>query len=330
MGASGRGCAQAPAGQGRVGDLAPARRRSPGGGLPSPRGPRWSGRHLPGFGETEFRFPRGEVPGSPPARPALRRHRIGAGGGGPGGAPRPRPGPARRSPSANFCAGPVPTSRAARGRGPAPSPREPGALLRRPPPGRAPGRGKGLGGRGTPHARQAPGWAAARSVGTTRERAGLLAPAPALASARAYLAPGRTRAAAAAPRPREPRAGAATGGREDGRRPARLPRFRPSQELNIPPLRPAPMRPTVTATAPPTSGRGTAGPPSPAASPARGSRDSPATGRGAALRSPARIPRGALLPGALGPGGARRGHLTPALSRGPCLFFPLHLHVPFN
>lgn len=128
---------------------------------------------------------------------------------------------------------------------------------------------------------------------------------PAASGPAAYLAP---RPGASKSRGRR---GPARGEGRDGHRgsrgrlpAARLPRFRPSQELNIPPLRPAPMRKTATATAPPTSERGTAGPP---------------------CRRPARTPgwpprRRARQPGGGGRSGSRAGPLGHLASRAlePC------------
>lgn len=175
--------------------------------------------------------------------------------------------------------GPAQSSRSAPSRA---TPREQGT----PAPGRA-----GVSGGGPD-----PDKAWARDAGTIRDRGGP-APHPLPHSLRPGPLPG-SRAGReqqpGAPRPRtRPGHGRRPGSR--GRRPARLPRFRPSQELNIPPLRPAPMRETVTATAPPTSQRGKAGPSCwcpahpPAGPQSRGARK-PA-GRGRALGLPGCILR---------------------------------------
>lgn len=101
-----------------------------------------------------------------------------------------------------------------------------------------------------------------RDARTTRERGRPRPLPPRPPRAPAWTLPGSQAGREQQPGARRPRA--RRGRRGLGRqRPARLPRFRRSQELNIPPLCAAPMRKTVTATAPPTSRRGTAGPPSP-------------------------------------------------------------------
>lgn len=183
---AGQGAA-APSGRARAppGGEAPVR------GLPAPaQAPR-----EPGFGRLEFRFPRGEGPGAPPARPARRRRPIGAGGHGPGCAPlSPAPTSAWDAPEL-----PQPL-RPGRGRGPAPSPREPGRSLPRPPPGRAPGRGGGSG--GDPARR--PGSRLGRGPerrDDSRARGPPSPRRPPWPPPGPYLAPGRTRAAAGAPGP---------------------------------------------------------------------------------------------------------------------------------
>lgn len=228
--------------------------------------------------KTRVSPPRGA--GSPAARPALR----GAGPGVAGAAggvpafgegkrrpPRPRRAQGRESPTGSA----RPSGRQLlRGTGPnfaGPSgpprapPRAPGTLT----PAAAACAGPGPG--GCPAEPRRPAGPRPRA---SRARRASDPPSPSAASGRPLTwLPGRARAAAGGTEaPRAARAGAATRGSR-GRRPARLPRFRPSQELNIPPLRPAPMRKTVTATAPPTSERGTAGP----LCPRRGS-DAPAGG----------------------------------------------------
>lgn len=166
---------------------------------------------------------------------------------------------------------------------------------RRPGPGAGPRGPAGLPGR-------AQGPASAPRRRTTRERGGPAShPAP-RPPARPYLAPG-TGASSSRGRRGPARAEGRDGDRGSrGRRPARLPRFRRSQELNIPPLCPAPMRKTVTATAPPTSERGTAGPPCPRPSrpaPGRSSDARASRAWGGARASGACTPRGTIRPRAL-------------------------------
>lgn len=171
------------AGSGRSeGDTSrPARRESPRSRSPLARAhSAGTAGTQPGFGETRVSLPerrgarvtplRGLRSGAPPDRCGRRR---------PGRRPTPAP-RAQRAAGAPGCAPlcPAPTSAWDRPELPSRSRPRSGAestgardVCSR---GRRPGRGgrpRGWG--GTPHPGQAPGWAAARSVGTTRERAGL-------------------------------------------------------------------------------------------------------------------------------------------------------------
>ena len=126
---------------------------------------------------------------------------------------------------------------------------------------------------------------------------------PAASGLAPYLAPGP--GASSSRGRRGPACGEGRGGGRGSRglRPARLPRFPPESGVEHSASPPAPMRKTVTATAPPTSERGTAGPPCLRATrpPARPQRRS-ARQRGGGGRSGSQAaPRGHLAPRALGP-----------------------------
>lgn len=176
--------------------------------------------------------------------------------------------------------------------------------------GRAPGPRPGLGlGSETP-GRLASAAGLPRTLSRRGLRPGpyLVAPGPGASSSRGRRGPARG----------EDRRGH-QGARE--RRPVRLPRFRQSQELNIPPLRPAPMRKTVTATAPPTSRRGTTGPPCPRPArpcPGRCSYARASRARGGARASRVCTPRATNRPRALRQAAAARGRSAGATGPSVC------------
>lgn len=246
-----------------------------------------------------------ETPGSPPARPALH---VRAGERRPGGAARRGRdhrslsgcAPLFQAPTSAWdpCELPEPLPGCARAREPrTPAPCRAGVLRGGPDPGRA--------------------WAA--TPGRVAIAAGLLRTlTPAASGLAPYLAPGP--GASSSRGRRGPARGEGRGGGRGSRglRPGRLPRFPPESGVEHSASPPAPMRKTVTATAPPTSERGTAGPPCPRPTrqPARPQRRS-ARQRGGSGRSGSQAaPRGHLAPRALGPSQAAAPHRPHPIPRG--------------
>lgn len=227
-------------------------------GLPSHAQPSAAKRPAPcpDLEDSRFASQRGRVARAQAGAPALGLRRSGPGvprGEAAAPAPAPRAGPGKpdrlrppfRTPTSAWDPPELP--------GASGPPRGTPATLARAPAARAgPGSGRARGGAPQAARASAPRLASAAGLPPTLALRGLpptpyLAPGPGASSSRGRRGPARAEGR-----------GGDRGSR--GRRPARLPRFRPSQELNIPPLRPAPMRKTVAATAPPTSECGTAGP----------------------------------------------------------------------
>lgn len=141
---------------------------------------------------------------------------------------------------------------------------------------------------------------------------------PAASGLAPYLAPGP--GASSSRGRRGPARGEGRGGGRGSRglRPGRLPRFPPESGVEHSASPPAPMRKTVTATAPPTSERGTAGPPCPRRTrqPARPQRRSSRQLGGGGRSGSQAAPRGHLAPRALGPSQAAAPHRPNPIPRG--------------